>query len=368
MLSLSSAEYNSARTSRVVRGFMNTESHDEYRMASGVLLPSGKVRVGVVPLPSVPQSDKEYERNHARIETDYVSFRAEEGYYRNYNIQREVDCQPLGLSAVPNYHTPQRRHGLKGISASGREAVKESAYVLERRYGRRLGFYTLTCPYTDEESIYSYNKDIRYILRLYFQELKREYKRMGVPFSYVSVLEIQPERYTRDGIPVLHIHYLAPCYVPGTWSWVVAADAIRNLWGRVLEGVLGKRADMGASVDASVVRSSAVGYIAKYMSKGGSELDVLAQTCPDQLPSQWWSTSRNVRNAVKNITVRLPDAIAYHYVCGGGKDPEELLYLTYSRDIFIEWGGSPRFVGISGQLCKEGCNALQDWKGKLSEI
>jgi len=368
MLSLSSSEYNSTRTSRVVRGFMNTQSHDEYKMASGVLLPSGKVRVGVVPPQKVSDSDREYEHTRARVEDDYFSFRDEDGYYKNYKLQRDVDCQPLGLSAVPNYHNSPRRHGLKGISSRGRETVKEAAYILERRYGRRMGFYTLTCPYTDVESIASYNQNISNILRSFFQEVKRVYERERERFSYVSVLEVQPHRFQERGEFALHVHYLAPCYKRVGHTFIITASEIRAIWARVCGNSVIPVVEAGASVDCQVVKKSCVGYIAKYLTKGGGELDFIAEHCPEQLPSQWWSTCRPLRKAVASITVKLPDAVAQYYLFGGGQCPEELLYLTYSREVFILWNDQPRKVGISGQLCKEGCRALQDWKGKLKDV
>lgn len=336
---------------------------------SGVLLPSGKVRVGVVPPQKVLSSDKEYERTASDYEWDVSEWKDENKRTHRARVLREKPASPLGLAAVPNCHKdPTKRYGLKGISARGRESVKEGAYLLEKRYGKRLGFYTLTCPYTELNDIYLYNQNIAYIQRSYFQEVKREYQRQGVVWSYVSVLEIQPKRFSDTGVSCLHIHYIAPCYAPRTWKWVLTADALRAIWQRVLSNALGFPASTKASIDASVVKTSAIGYIAKYMSKGGAEVEFLAQNCPDQLPSQWWSMSSNVRQAVKNNTVSLPAPIAHYLFFKPETDPNELLHLLYRTEVHIPWNGIELHVGFSAQMNPKGDLCLRDgvyWLGNL---
>lgn len=336
---------------------------------SGVLLPSGKVRVGVVPPRSVSPVDKEYERTCSDYEWDVTEWKDENKRTHRARVLRDRPAFSLGLAAVPNCHKQETsRYGLKGIPARGRECVKEGAYLLESKYGRRLGFYTLTCPYTNSEDIYLYNKNIAYIQRSYFQEIKREYARKGVRWNYVSVLEIQPKRYADTGVPVLHIHYIAPCYVPGTWKWVLTANTLRSIWQRVLANTLGFSANTNPSIDSSVIKSSAIGYIAKYMSKGGAEVEFLAQNCPDQLPSQWWSMSKDVRQAIKNNTVQLPQPIAQYLFFKVETDPGELLHLLYRAEVHIPWNGIELHVGFSAQMNPKGNMCLRDgcyWLGNL---
>lgn len=347
-------------SSPVLSAFYATR-HEDTTLVSGTLLPSGKIRVGVVPQKVESQSDKEYERTASGYTWDVAEWEDDNNRSHVAKFLNEKSASPLGLSAVQNCHKQETtRHGLRGISARGRETVKESAYLLERRYGRRLGFYTLTCPYTDPESIYSYNQNIAYIQRSYFQEIKRAYKQKGVRWSYVSVLEIQAERYAKTGVPVLHIHYLAPCYVPGTWKWVLTADALRAIWKRVLANVLGFSRSTNASIDAATVKSSAVGYIAKYLSKGGGEVDFLAQTCPDQLPSQWWSTSRNVRECLARNTVILPQPIAQYLFFKPETDPSEILHILYRTEAYALWNGIELHVGFSGQMNPQGAKCLRN--------
>lgn len=342
---------------------------EDTTLVAGVLLPSGKVRVGVVPPQKVSPKDKEYERTASGYEWDVTEWKDKNKRTHKARVLRERTASSLGLAAVPNCHKGEtNRYGLKGISARGRESVKEGAFLLERRYGRKLGFYTLTCPYTEPEDIYLYNKNIAYIQRSYFQELKREYQRQGVVWSYVSVLEIQTERFATTGIPVLHIHYIAPCYAPGTWNWVLTANTLRAIWQRVLSNALGFPASTKASIDASVVKTSAIGYIAKYMSKGGAEVEFLAVNCPDQLPRQWWSMSSNVRQAIKNNTVVLPAPVAHYLFFKQETNPDEILHLLYRTEVHIPWNGIELHVGFSAQMNPKGNMCLRDgcyWLGNL---
>lgn len=368
MLTLTKAEVNPCKRSASVLSFFRSPSTNVPRLAIASLLPSGKVRAGWIPAPKLSDRDRAYEHQRIHTEDDYASYKSDRtGQYYCYRFSREV-APSLGLSAVPNYHNEAKRHGLKGITSSGRECVKESAFLLERRYRRRLGFYTLTCPYTDEESIYLYNKNISYILRSYFQELKREFDRQNITWSYVSVLEIQADRFRDTGVPCLHIHYVSPCYVPGTWSFILDANALRSIWGRVLYNTLGRRVDCSASVDAQVVDKSAANYLAKYMSKGGNENSFLVQNAPDQFPSQWWSTSRNVRKALKECTVVLPSQISQEILEGRAFEPGHPAYLQYHRYIYVQWKQVDICVGISAQMSSSVLNNWQDFRGKLGEL
>lgn len=314
-------------------------------------MPSGKVTVGRVPPKRISVEDARYEATRP----EHVCYKKQHWHHELGLVTEYIDQleEPpeLGLASVSNCHKEvARRYGLKGISARGRTSVREGAYLLERKYGRRLGFYTLTCPYTDDNSIYSYNQNINYIQRAFFQELKREYERKGCNWSYVSVLEIQGARYHDTGIPVLHIHYIAPCYQPGGYEWIVEADTLRRIWQRCLYNVLGGHAPVGASVDSSVVRTSAVGYISKYMSKGSKETSFLAEVCPDQLPSQWWSMSQNVRKAIKAATIHLPQEICESILYNPCTEPGSPLYLRYYKFVYIHIRGEEKLVGLSGNM------------------
>lgn len=350
--------YESINVDSHISALMSRDIADN-RTFGGYLYPSGKVVTFYRPRDKESEKDKIYEATRGK----FVCFRrshwdCEKGIVRE-TLVREEEPSRLGLSTPSNHHNRKvRKYGLQGISSKARTFVKESAYVLHRKYPRRLGFYTLTCPYTDEQSIYLYNQNINYIIRSYFQELKREYERQNCTWSYIAVVEIQTERYDDTGVPCLHIHYIAPCYVPSTTSWILDADSIRDLWGRILSNTMGRRADCSASVDAQVINKTASGYIAKYLSKGSSATSFLAVNCPDQLPSQWWSCSNNVRAATKMVIMPLPQRICDYYMAGGGSEPESPVRLLYRREVSICLHGQMFVVGMSAQMSREGISAM----------
>jgi hypothetical protein len=140
--------------------------------------------------------------------------------------------------------------------------------------------------------------------------------------------------------------------------------------------VVGVEADTSASIDAQVVHSSAVGYISKYLSKGGNCITYLSQTCMAQIPAQWWGMTNNVRRAIAKCTTPLPTEISEYFMADGGSDPSELLYLPYRKYIYIDVRYDPILDdvirerrGMSAQICQEGRKALQTWTIKdLADI
>ena len=327
---------------------------------SGKISPSGRITVGYVPPKRQRVDDIRYEASRG-----HYSYSLRCHWHYLHKLVKEVVTrvdkpEDLGLSIAPNHRISERgRYGLRGMTANGRNRVYDGAYLLHRAYPGRLGFYTLTCPYTDEESIYLYNQNISYIVRSYFEELKRIYNRLQVPFSYVSVLEYQDTRYERDGCPVLHVHYVAPCFHPGGRTFVVDADEIRLLWGRVLRRVLGTSVPLGASIDAQVVKTSAANYLAKYLSKGGRTVAYLASVCPDQVPRQWWSMSSNVRRCIKDNTILLSETVCRQLVYNVDSLIQDGFTFVYKQDIYIGDESNQRMCGFYGQLDRSGMAAVR---------
>lgn len=169
-------------------------------------------------------------------------------------------------------------------------------------------------------------------------------------FSYLSVLEIQPARYHESGVPALHIHYVSSCYLPGTWEFIISADGYRDIWRKVCMSVVGGGAAVGASVDAQVVKKDAGAYLAKYFSKGVEHLGGLVEYAPSQLPSRWWSSSRNLKSAVKRYTVDLSGSLAEFLFYRGGGIPGDILYMRYFSYIYAPVGGVDICVGMTAHI------------------
>lgn len=347
-----------------------TDPYPGERFYAGYLSPSGRIGISVLPRPKTARRDRDYEASVPK-ETGYIEYDINTlDNTAEVSTEYYSSSSSLGLASESNHHKEgkKNRYGLKGIGVGGRKRVREGCYLLERKYGKRLGFYTLTCPYTDEREIYEFNRNIAEIARRYFQELKRYYDGIGETWSYVSVYEYQPKRYERDSYPVLHIHYIAPCYRRGSWKWICKAEILRGIFARVCRFVVGGSPDTSPSIDATVIRKSAVGYISKYMSKGGEIVETVAETAPSQVPSQWWSMSSNVRAAIKRCTTVVPEEISAYLFAGGGEARSEILHIYRRRYIEVYAGrdfrdGTERHirVGMSAQLCREGMSAMQTW-------
>lgn len=330
------------------------------RLFSGRLFPSGRITVGCLPKKKILEGDKEYER--ARPKVSYFKrthYDYEKGLVREYGVRTEEDSS-LGLSDVPNCHKVQkRRHGLKGIPRSGRYRVLEGATVLQQRYGRRLGFYTLTCPYTEPEKVYEFNRCFQEIMRRFFQELKRAYHRIGADFAYVAAYEIQEERYHETSIPVLHVHWVSPCYLPNSYQFAVTADEIRGIYERVLCSVVAPPTSCSSALDSQVVKKSASGYLAKYLSKGGNIVEVIADAAPSQVPSKWWSMSRNLLSAIKKLTIELPQEVCASLMFGQQLIASPLPFLYYVRRIQIPSPSGDKTVGCAATATPEFAKTLR---------
>lgn len=342
------------KTSDGIRERMS-EKYISNRSYTGFMSPSGRISIGALPKPKELKAEKEYEATYTR--TSYHQRKhwdAFEGIVSEQIIISETPS-PLGSSSAPNCHNPAReRYGLRGITQNGRNKVYEGAKLLQRRYPGRLGFYTLTCPYVDPSRVYEFNRNISEIVRRWFQELRRMYDRKNCKFSYVSVLEIQSDRYEKSGIPVLHIHYVAPCYLPHKWEWILSATELRYLWMCLCNQIIGGEVDTSPSIDAQVVKRSASGYLAKYMAKGYSCVDWVSQICPSQLPKQWWSMSANVRKGISALTVQISEPLVEWWFSGNNFALGEPYHLTNIKEIYINWKGQELRVGLSAHLDKRG--------------
>ncbi len=338
-----------------------SERYVHGRTYTGTISPSGRISVGIVPAPKELKADKEYEESlpewNPYVQCHWDAF---EGLIREEKTGY-VEPPALGLSADQNHHSTQKRRcGLKGITANGRAKIYEGVRLLEGRYGRRLGFYTLTCPYNDGSLIYEFNRNIGEIQRRWFQHLRRFYSSYRETFSYVSVVEVQTKRYMETGQWCLHIHYVAPCYYSGTSKFVLSATELRYLWMRTVAEVVGIESDTSSSVDSQIIKRSASGYLAKYVSKGSGCSDFVGAICPSQFPGQWWSMSQNVKRAIRRCVTQIPEPLAEWYFGGGGKPEDGFLALNYRKEVFIPWKGLELHVGMSGQLCQEGLSVLRN--------
>jgi len=253
----------------------------------------------------------------------------------------------------------RKRRKAAGLTRRGKRIIRDGIAILERKYGTRgLGFYTLTCPYDTQELIQEFNDKYTEIVRRYLQEVKREYERKGVKFSYVGVHEVQPSRLGRTGHECLHLHYIAPAFY-ARGKFVLDSARIRNIYLRVLEGVMSSAPDNSPRVGCELVRASASAYLAKYYSKGQSADGGASRSGATASLSSWYTVSRGVRNCVSAVRVGLTPSIA-NAVYRASNGDGEMADFSYIKPIFIEIGGILRHVGAIFQFNAEKTREIQD--------
>lgn len=233
---------------------------------------------------------------------------------------------PLTLAYLPNSHSPfwvgmvprvamvvpgwlalanvrfRPVRGRKGITGHGRKMVKSAATLIQRRFtARRTTFCTVSMPTLPQNLRVELARCWPEMLRQLLQTIGRQLVRQGLRPAIASVTEIQPKRLEGFGQAYLHLHLVWGNRMARNGNWALSA-----LWIRAwCECFLKKRGIWvdGAWVRVNVqpVRSTAAGYLSKYMSKGSSEIESLANDLGwDAIPSQWWNLSGDARTWVKS--------------------------------------------------------------------
>lgn len=249
------------------------------------------------------------------------------------------------------------RYGLKGVTGYGRKMVRNGAWMLQRRSGRKnLGFATFTIPDVDESAMIRIHDRWGEVVRQLGQYIVRAAKKAMVRPWYAMVTEISPRRLQDTGKVVLHIHVVFQSRTPGG-GWVLDASGIRNFWTRLLARVGGVSFDGLARVKLEVVRKSAEGYIGKYMSKSGAAIaEIVDNGDGEMLPRQWWSMSKELKEAVKRGTAkgfavggRLLDVVNMALGVTENETKESLFF----RPILLFLDGRQLLFGYIGRLKTE---------------
>lgn len=198
----------------------------------------------------------------------------------------------------------------KGLTRRGVKLINDSVSLLAYKYGQKsLGFYTLTCPYSDVDDIQAFNDNLPEIARRYFQQIKRIYAQQNATFSYIGVYEIQPGRLARTGNECLHIHYVAPA-LDSSGRFRVLHSTLLYWYARIVKDVCGEELPFPPRVDAQLVRANAAAYLAKYFCKSASPSADGNRPCSVARLSSWYSISRNLLQACRRSRVELPGYIA----------------------------------------------------------
>jgi hypothetical protein len=214
---------------------------------------------------------------------------------------------PVGLSRLYNFDKPPKtpvRYGSKGLTPKGGRRVRNAAFLMFERVGKkRLTFATTTLPHLSPEDYALIHESWHRVVDNYRREMGRLLRSCGLPGDIVGVSEIQPQRFNETGVPWLHAHWL---FEGTTLSGrrAVLPKVHDSIWKKSLELVLGRTLPkLKSACKLETPRSDVSEYLGKYASKGCAELRaVLANGWEWILPKQWYSCSRSLVLEVKKRT------------------------------------------------------------------
>jgi len=317
---------------------------------------------GLEPIPPVPDSDL----------TSLYSccMRA----YGTVAVALAMGLGPLGLSPLSNFDTAlqppennesgsqkeEKRKGLNGITSFGARIVRNAAYLIENEGGKnRAVFATCTIPDLTRDKMQIVHENFHKIVELYRLGIKRELKGGKLNGEIVTVTEIQEKRYERTGLPVLHIHSVFMGR-GRTGKWIVQKERHDEIWRNALRSVLpGEDIGVEYACNLQKIKSSAEGYIGKYMTKGSKVVQqIVKDGYEDWLPKQWWSCSRTLRRRIDRET-RTPDELS-SWLSSADVTEDRTIWLWCS-DVTIEMrSGEKIVIAKYGKLSKQQLSQIKE--------
>jgi hypothetical protein len=280
--------------------------------------------------------------------------------------------EPLDSSKLTNSHRAKR--GEKGITKYGRRMVRNGAFVLQDRFGRRrLSFLTLTLPGMTDEQIREACEKWSEITRVFFQWITRQLKAAGLPTMYVAVTEVQERRATREMRPPLHLHMVFVGRAGGG-SWCLSPMDVRQAWQRAVRKQLKSftdALDFSSAENIQMVRKSAETYLGKYMSKG-AELIASWQSMFESfpIPHTWWNCSLAMKRTIARLTYIMPSWICSVLLnCGMEKRRgTETAFSVYLFSIESRFG-LELILGGGGVIPRSELRGFREWvKASQEEV
>ena len=338
---------------------------------SGKIYPDGSLSVGQKPREKKLKAEKDYDKafynqidSYTEYERHYAGRKVTTVSWLDGRVRDTAKFNSSGELSQTN-----SRYGLSGITGYGKKIVRSGAALLQKTFGKdRVAFVTLTMPNFSLENAIIIAKYWGECVRLYFQKLRRLLKSRGAPLELVCVTEIQPNRYKKYGVVAPHLHYMYVCKQEASdWNWIVSCDEKRQMWNDVLMTVLIKKGgnyyekwNRKACCNAKRIKYSAVGYIGKYMSKGGEIIAKIVENGrEDELPRQWWTASSEMKAWIKSEVIELEDSIC-EYLIDNVEEAVEIGLLTWGKPIYITWNDREIKVGIVGKITEEQLFLLRD--------
>jgi len=218
-------------------------------------------------------------------------------YAASAAIQTALVTCPKSAQADPG-------HGWRGLTAGGRRSIRDAGAVMDEHYGS-LGFFTATI--TDETAAMATREQVaEFQTRLLFL-IRRQLERLGLPPLVLVVAEMHPHRRTLDGAPVPHWHGVVKVS-PGPYQrWLYRKEQFNRSVLQAYRIAFGHRRGHTQRLQLLPQKTGAARYLAKYMAKGGSDVEALKGTAPGRMvPRQWWAWTGELRALVVACRTRPP--------------------------------------------------------------
>jgi hypothetical protein len=335
---------------------------------SGCIYPDLSFSCGRVPRAKKSAQDRRYDRQHEEQYDAYLEKRSIYGQTETSWVRffSGMDKSYRFIDAPKSSQPKKLKYGKKGITSYGKRCVRSIACLLQNQFSKKLlGFGTCTIPEYPEGIVRFINGRWSEIVRRFFQEISRKFKRKGCDFLFVSTTEIQERRFRTHGVPYLHLHFVYKCREKKNANFIVHADELRRTWGRVVSSIARKSeiafdyesVNFNASIDTQLVKKDAAGYLGKYISKGSVAVKSLMEQGFEEFPGQWWSACVQMKKVLKKSIIRVPShvckTIFYSIDCMYAFD-----LCSYFKYISVPIAGVERVTGCVVQLYNVGKNAI----------
>lgn len=290
----------------------------------------GRGTIGFAPRKKITRAERDYDlQSQSVVSVEYLDIAPETGEYKDTTTTIKQKNSPSPLPCQRFRRVASEKRVALGLTRAAKKKIEEGCFLMERRFGLKgLGFYTLTLPTEDPQHIEAFNLRAAECLKRFFEKMRRLYEKRAAKFEYVGVWELHPGRSTRCQLPILHVHFVAPCRLEGSPGFVATSGEIRNAWSDCVRRVIGVSLLPDARIGSEILRKSAAGYLSKYMSKPATGDGGGKPVLPTVSLSSWASISSNLIRCIRASRINVGGLFGHDI---GQDDIGEMLNRTASR-------------------------------------
>lgn len=260
---------------------------------------------------------------------------------------------PYGLvitskSSQPPSMPTRERGDTNGIPSVSKRRLANMVMGMAAEYGADcIGFATCTLPPLSAEDLAMVNRNYGRVNQVFFQRLRREAERCGVPWVMAGAYEIQEKRLERWGQVAMHTHFVFVSRLTPDSPYWLTPDKLTQFWGDAVAAVVGHDVPRSALTNVQAMRGNTGRELAKYQTKGSQVVAKVKELGRgDELPGQWWTASKSAKEIDARGTFSLA-ARRGEYLLSHADDLKKNGALVY-RPILKEIDGREIRLGIAG--------------------